>query len=1147
MVIGTNVIRLCKDLCVQQFGTSFFQKGKPDLAWRLAYQCLSQQSRRVSKVVKSSNVKVNASGPRVILPNETTVLWTTLKTRKTNTTTLALLENTPRGITELQVIPTVVNLKMDGSRHSFPVKVHNTSAENVTVKPNEVICHLQQVDLVNEIPEDSHDATDYSKSPAFVDLSTSPLNDEQRNLAEKVLENWKDSVFSQSDNDIGCTTAVKHTIPLHDDVPFKQRHRRIPPSQYDEVRRHLGEMLDCGVIRESHSPYSSPVVLVRKRDGSLRFCIDYRKLNSKTIKDSYALPRIEEALEAMGGSQWFSVLDLKSGYWQIEVDEGDKPKTAFTVGPLGFYECNRMAFGLTNAPATFQRLMEHCLSDINFRKCIVYIDDIIIFSSSFEEHIERLEAVFQRLLDFGLKLKLSKCKFFQKKVKFLGHVISSEGIETDPDKIDAIKTWPVPEGVEQLRTFLGFSGYYRKFVPKYAKIVKPLNELLTLCLKDSNIFRAKSETSWKWSSACQKSFEEIVQILSSPLVLTYPDFDLPFIVNTDASQDGLGATLSQLQKGEEKVIAYASRALRKAEKNYPANKLEFLALKWAITEKFHEYLYGNTFTVRTDNNPLTYVTSSAKLDATGHRWMAALSAYNFKVVYRSGKKNLDADALSRRPHPGEEHEGHLVSPEQFLAISNSAVCQAPYATLVECFCEDEKGLEVMLQCCGVNVVLDSGLGSLSHTELESAQTSDPVVGRAIHYVKMSKRRPNRRELAGESSSVCRLLKEWDRLRLDQGILYRIRKDDSSSCEVAQLVIPEVLKSRAFDGIHGDMGHFGVERTLDLARSRFFWPNMSKDISMMVKRCKPCALQKAPQPKQVAPLVPISSSASLELVCIDYLKLERSTGGYENVLVITDHFTRYAQAIPTLNQTAKTTARVLFNNFIVHYGFPERIHSDQGRNFESDVVRQLCGIAGVKKTRTTPYHPMGNGMCERFNRTLIHMLGTLDEDRKKSWKDCVSPLVHAYNSTKHNSNGFSLFFLMFGIHPRLAIDVLLGTDPNGNNNKTSMSTFVQNLRQRLRRAYDVAAKSSGLASTKFKRNYDRKPLANRIEPGDRVLVKNMTPKGKLENFWESEVYVVKQRPNNDIPVYVVQREDGLGRKRTLHRNQMRPCPFRWEPD
>ena len=271
---------------------------------------------------------------------------------------------------------------------------------------------------------------------------------------------------------------------------------------------------------------------------------------------------------------------------------------------------------------------------------------MIVYSKTFEEHLERLEAVFTRLEEFGLKLKTSKCALIRDKVKYLEHIISSKGIETDPEKVEAVKSWPVPTRIEDLRTFLGFAGYYRKFVPEYAKRARPLNDLL----KRASVVKGRNEgAEWFWTQKCQTAFEGVIEVLSSPRVLSYPDFNRLFVLNMDASMDGLGATLSQVENNEERVIVYASRALRKSEKNYLAHKLEFLCLKWAITEKFHDYLYGHTFTVQTDNNPLTYVTTTAKLDTSGHRWLAALSNYNFDIVYRSGKKNADADALSRRP------------------------------------------------------------------------------------------------------------------------------------------------------------------------------------------------------------------------------------------------------------------------------------------------------------------------------------------------------------------------------------------------------------------------------------------------------------------------------------------------------------------
>ena len=312
-----------------------------------------------------------------------------------------------------------------------------------------------------------------------VDLTgMSDWSDTQKSEVHDLMKNYHD-LFALEDKELGKTSLVKHKIKLTDPKPFKLRHRRIPPHEYEEVKAHLQEMEEIGAIRKSHSPWSSPVVLVRKKTGELRFCIDLRTLNARTEKDAYSLPRIEDSLDSLNGAKIFSSLDLKSGYWQVELEEDSIPLTAFTVGPLGFYECVRMPFGLTNAPATFQRLMENCLGDLHLRSCIIYLDDIIIFSKTPEEHVQRLGQVFEKLAAAGLKLKPSKCEFFKTEINYLGHVVSREGIRTDDKKIEAIKNWPRPVTNTEVRSFLGFTNYYRRFIHKYSQIAKPLNLLIT--------------------------------------------------------------------------------------------------------------------------------------------------------------------------------------------------------------------------------------------------------------------------------------------------------------------------------------------------------------------------------------------------------------------------------------------------------------------------------------------------------------------------------------------------------------------------------------------------------------------------------------------------------------------------------------------
>ncbi|KAK0131974.1 Retrovirus-related Pol polyprotein from transposon 17.6 [Merluccius polli] len=479
-----------------------------------------------------------------------------------------------------------------------------------------------------------------------IDLST--VSEAEQLEVRSLLLNYS-SLFSTHDGDLGCTNLLSHEIPLLDDTPVRQRYRRIPPSEYEVVKTHINQLLEAQVIRESSSPYASPIVLVKKKDGSLRMCVDYRLLNSKTRKDAFPLPRIEESLDALSGARLFSTLDLASGYNQVPVSDQDRPKTAFCT-PFGLFEWNRMPFGLCNAPSTFQRLMQRMFGDKQYQSLLLYLDDIIVFSSSFSQHLQRLEAVLSRLQREGLKVKLKKCAFFQQKVGYLGHVISSEGVSTDPAKIDAVANWQRPRHVSELRSFLGFASYYRRFVPGFAKLAAPLHKLVAALAGTKSRRGSGQVIDTAWTPQCEQGFEALKARLISAPVLAYADFSLPFILEIDASHSGLGAVLSQCKDGSVRPVAYASRGLRPAERNmdnYSSMKLELLGLKWAMTEKFREYLLGHRCVVYTDNNPLSYL-HSAKLGATEHRWAAQLATFDFEIKYRSGRSNGNADALSRQ-------------------------------------------------------------------------------------------------------------------------------------------------------------------------------------------------------------------------------------------------------------------------------------------------------------------------------------------------------------------------------------------------------------------------------------------------------------------------------------------------------------------
>ena len=1129
VIVGTNAINKCRERC--ESNTTV-----PGV-WQNAF--VSTQQGRIGIVKSTNNFTIKLE------PNETVTLSGLV--RKGREVEEVVTEPTEGASSKLGVCPRVVKLDAVGKYQRVPVRLFNISASPVLIAPKTDLCELHEVKVMRSIDpvgEADHKAqcghqnaqiTEDRKLPEGIDLTSCNLTEEQREKLKEFLARWS-HIFSKDVTDLGKCDLVKHQINLNDNVPFKEPHRRIPPALFNEVREHLAEMLQAGAIRPSKSSYSSNVVIVRKKDGSLRFCVDFRKLNSKTIKDAYAIPRVEDTLHLLAGAKYFTKLDLRSGYWQVELEESDKPKTAFQVGTLGFYEFHRMPFGLCNAPATFQRLMERCMGELNLDQCLIYLDDVIIFSTTFEEHLHRLEAVFTRLQDHSLKLKAKKCDFLKSEVTYLGHVVSEEGIKTDPEKTEAIKNWPVPKSIKDVRSFLGFAGYYRRFIKGFSNIARPLNDLLVGISTNGKTNTKKSAEKKKkptfiWTERQQHAFEEIREKLSEPPILAYADYSLPFQLHTDASTTGLGAVLYQNQDGVDRVVSYASRSLKDSERNYPAHKLEFLALKWAITEKFHNYLYGASFEVYTDNNPLTYVFSTAKLDATGHRWLAALSNYNCTLKYRSGKKNNDADGLSRMY---ETDTITTVFPDVLKAVCHSVVAEKDQGPLVESLVDvdDELPHDQMSEDTIEQETLAGT--ALTSQDWRKAQASDPNICFIIDNL-LTGRKPTSQQ-ANQHDIDMKYLSDWNTYNLKDGILYKSATFNGEIND--RLVLPESLKDIVFEAYHDDLGHQGRDRTISLMSTRFYFPRLTKFVAEKVRSCGRCIRRKT-APTKAAGLVNITSSSPMELVCIDYLSLEMSKGGFENILVITDHFSRFALAVPTRNQKAHVTAKALFENFFLYYGFPAKLHSDKGANFESKVIKKLCKLAGIQKTRTTPYHPMGNGMVERYNRTLLNMLGTLSDKQKKDWKSHVQTLTHAYNAAVHESTGFSPFFLMFGRHPRLAIDAFFGlTPPEG---RRSHQDYADRLQESLQNAYRRAGEEALKKGKKAKKYYDQNVKHSVLEPGDRVLVKKVGIQGKhkLADIWESSTYKVISQPMPDIPVFEVKQENANFKPRLLHRNMLLP--------
>eukprot|EP00731_Ephydatia_muelleri_P010157 Em0005g743a len=636
-------------------------------------------------------------------------------------------------------------------------------------------------------------------------LDSTEITDSEKHELRNLLRKF-DDLFVSENGALGRTKVVKHRINTSGS-PIRQPLHRQPESLKGDMNEKVRKMLSRGVIRPSSSPWSSPVVMVRKKNGI------------------YIVHNIGLGLWVLAGGK-----------------EDDKEKTAFST-EKGHFEFNVMPFGLTNAPATFQRLMECILAGLTGEQCLIYIDDIIVFSASFPEHLERLTNVFLKLQDAGLKLKSEKCKFVQKAVKYLGHVVSAEGICPDPAKTEVVVSYPVPTSAKEIKQFMGLCNYYRRFVKDYSKIAAPLFKLLS---KENAKFFA-------WNSASQNAFEELKSRLVSPPILAYPDFKQPFLLHTDASDAAIGAVLSQVQGGTERVIAYWSRKLQKAERNYSTTEREALAVVASLKE-FYPYVYGFPCKLITDHNPLTSLKGIKDVGGRLTRWLLFLQQFKLDFQYKPGRLHTNADTLSRIP-----------------SRDNTV------AAIEELVSEDTL-----------------------HTFLK-AQEEDPALGKVIEALKNGTAVP--------SSTVPGLKKTF----LQDGLLCRKFRASCSDSVCTQLVVPKGHVKIILEKLHNESGHLGVQRTTEKVKERFYWPGYEMDIQNWVQECQQCQKRNPPQPHPLAPLGSIKCTYPFDVISWDIMgPLPLSTKGHKYILVITDLFSKWVETFPLAVTDSETLASVLMD-------------------------------------------------------------------------------------------------------------------------------------------------------------------------------------------------------------------------------------------
>lgn len=963
-----------------------------------------------------------------------------------------------------------------------------------------------------------------------IDLSGCKLNNRQKGELRSLLKKYN-HVFSKTENDRGLTNLVEHRIDTGDARPIKQPPRRVPFHLRDELETQVQEMLQDGVVEQCSGPWSSPVVLVKKKSGAFRFCVDYRRLNAVTRKDAHGLPRIDDSLASMAGAAFFTNLDLTSGYWQVPVNKDHRDKTAFSIGTT-LYRFTRLPFGLCNAPPLFQRLIELAFAGMSWRVLMTYLDDLAIFTKTFEEHVTVLEEVFQRLEKAGLKLQPRKCHICRDEMIFLGHHISRHGIKPDPDNVKKIKDWPVPRNKKQVQSFIGLASYYRRFVEGFSNIARPMIRL------------TENEVPFIWDSDCQNSFQTLKRCLLKPPILGFPKWGEPFLLHTDASDFAVGCVLSQVQQGQERVIAYYSKALSGSEKNWCTYDKELWAIVWGLRQA-HIYLYGSQFTVVTDHKPLLQ-RNKLKWDADvtqkRTRWMNELSTWgDVQIVYRPGRQNGNADAMSRRPVDGQsETLQHLIG-DLFAAPP----IDMPYEDVEAGVpCQKKKGKRSMKVRVTSLIPVDKDGKPLNIIPKE--QKVDPIISQVFRWVE-TKDKPGWESVKDKGRDLRTYWRNFEDLAILKETLVRKCLLRKKRKPVYQQVVPPGCRAQVMDEVHGGVtsAHFARRKTERKMKDRFFWPGMIADLMEFCRTCPLCVARNNPNPSMKAPLQTIRTEFPFQLVATDLTELPVTPRGHRYCLVIGDHFTKYVNIYPIKDKMAKTVADLIFRNYVCQHGMPETLHSDQGREYEAEVVQELCVMLGIEKSRTTPYHPQGNGMIERFNETLKNAVAKVSDKFGKDWDLHLGPIQFAYNSSVHETTGMSPYFLLHGREPRLPADVVYGC-PTQNYWK-SVHDYSKSVLQELQHAFSEVRKTATVNQERQKRVFDKWAKHHPYQVGDRVWLHNPVSKDrhkKLAMPWVGPYVIVKRfQLANGMPgvTYRIQSEDKTVRRRlVVHHNRLKPC-------
>ena len=865
-----------------------------------------------------------------------------------------------------RILPLPVIQEEDGQVDEPQVEPSSNEQSEVEEGDRLFVCILRPV------PSTINATQTVSQKLAEKHSKASKPNWEKKSFEEIVPPQYHEykSVFSkESFDELPDRKPWDHAIELK---PGSEPHRckiyPLSPNEQAELDSFLDENLKSGRITPSKSPMASPVFFVKKKDGSLRLVQDYRKLNDMTIKNAYPLPLISDLINKLSNAKYFTKLDVRWGYNNVRMKKGDEWKAAFRTN-RGLFEPLVMFFGLTNSPATFQTMMNDLFKDLIDEGCvIIYMDDILIFTETLEEHMKIVKRVLKILAKNKLYLKAEKCSFEQTKIEYLGLIISAGQIEMDPVKVEGVSAWPTPSNVKEVQSFLGFVNFYRRFIHDFSHIAKPLHDL------------TRKDSTWNWTDACQKAFDSLKSAITSSPILIFPDDNKPYKVEADSSEYATGAVLSQEgEDGKWHPIAFLSKSLNSVERNYDIHDKELLAIIRAL-EEWRHYLEGakHKFDIWTDHRNLQYFRTAKKLNRRQARWSLYLSRFFFDLYHRPGRCSGKPDALSRRSDHGKGEDDNkdviLLKPEWFK-----------------------------IQALKQGHVLLSGLEEPLVKKIRESKELDESVVRAVEELRKS----GTSRIDGA---------EWAE---EQGlILFR-----------GKVYVPkDVGLRRAIVEAHHDSqitGHPGRWKTLELVTRNYWWPGISRFIASYVQGCDRCNRTKTFPGKPLGKLMPTQiPKDTWQIVSVDLITGLPESHGYDSIMVTVDRFSKMAHVCPT---TAKLTSEGLARLFRDHvwklHGLPEQVLSDRGPQFVSGFMRELNKLLGIKTAASTAYHPQTDGQTERVNQEVEQYLRLFVNHRQDDWAEWLSLAEFSYNNRAQASTRQSPFMLNFGKHPRLGVEPL----------------------------------------------------------------------------------------------------------------------------